>query len=69
MTTYRRRRLAAKGKKLGRKLFDKIASIVTRDTILLWYQLIRGDAKAELGSIDVCERLGGLLKYYHRSAA
>ncbi|MGK0205267.1 MAG: hypothetical protein ACI9S9_004355, partial [Planctomycetota bacterium] len=31
-----RRRLAAKGTPLGRRLLDKVATIVTRDTILRW---------------------------------
>jgi len=33
-----RRRLAAKGKLLGRKLLSKVAGIVTPDTILRWYR-------------------------------
>ena len=33
-----RRRLAAKGKALGRKLLGEIAGIVTPDTILRWYR-------------------------------
>jgi hypothetical protein len=32
-----RRRLAAKGKLLGRKLLREVAGIVTPDTILRWY--------------------------------
>ena len=34
LTDHQRRRLAEKGKALGRKLLDKIATIVTPDTIL-----------------------------------
>jgi len=37
LTDDQRRRLAAKGKALGRKLLDKIATIVTPDTILRWH--------------------------------
>lgn len=33
-----RRRLAAKGKALGRKLLCKICTIVTPDTILYWHR-------------------------------
>jgi putative transposase len=33
-----RRRLAAKGKPLGRRLLDKVATIVTPDTILRWHR-------------------------------
>jgi transposase InsO family protein len=32
-------------------------------------ELIRGDAASGVGDVDVRERLGGLLNYYHRSAA
>jgi hypothetical protein len=34
LTGEQRRRLAAKGKPLGRRLLDKVATIVTPDTIL-----------------------------------
>ena len=33
-----RRRLAAKGKQLGRRLLNRVATIVTPDTILRWYR-------------------------------
>ena len=36
LTDDRRRRLAAKGKALGRRALKEIASIVTPDTILRW---------------------------------
>jgi transposase InsO family protein len=38
LTDSQRRRLAAKGKLLGRKLLRKFAGIVTPDTILRWYR-------------------------------
>jgi len=38
LTDTQRRRLAAKGKLLGRKLLGKVAGIVTLDTILRWYR-------------------------------
>jgi putative transposase len=37
-TDDQRRRLVAKGKPLGRKVLDKIATIVTPDTILAWHR-------------------------------
>ncbi len=36
-TDDERRRLAVKGKALGRKLLREVASIVTPDTILAWH--------------------------------
>ena len=38
LTDDQRRRLAAKGKPLGRRLLDKVAGIVTPDTILIWHR-------------------------------
>jgi len=38
LTDDQRRRLAAKGKALGRDLLDAIATIVTPDTILAWHR-------------------------------
>ncbi|MFH2009307.1 MAG: helix-turn-helix domain-containing protein [bacterium] len=40
LTNDQRRRLAAKGKLLGRKLLGKVAGIVTPDTILRWYRTL-----------------------------
>ena len=37
-TDDQRRRLAAKGKPLGRKVLGEIATIVTPDTILAWHR-------------------------------
>jgi len=37
LTDDQRRRLAAKGKRLGRRLLMKVATIVTPDTILRWH--------------------------------
>jgi len=36
--TIRRRRLAVKGKTLGRKLLFKFATIVTPDTLIAWHR-------------------------------
>ena len=38
LTDNQRRRLAAKGKPLGRKVLSEIATIVTPDTILAWHR-------------------------------
>ena len=38
LTDDQRRRLAAKAKPLGRRLLDKVAGIVTPDTILRWHR-------------------------------
>jgi putative transposase len=56
-----RRRLAAKAKKLGRKLLSEVATIVTPETLLAWHR--------KLATIERRQSLGGLLNYYHRTAA
>lgn len=38
LTDDQRRRLAVKGHTLGRKLLDELCTIVTPDTIMLWYR-------------------------------
>jgi hypothetical protein len=38
LTDDQRRRLAAKGKPLGRKLLSMVATMVTPDTIMAWYR-------------------------------
>ena len=38
LTDDQRRRLAAKGKALGRRLLGTVATIVTPDTILRWHR-------------------------------
>jgi len=43
LTDNQRRRLAVKGKVLGRKLLSEFASIVTPDTILRWYRKLVAD--------------------------
>ena len=42
LTDDPRRRLAAKGKPLGRKVLRTIATIVTPDTILAWHRRLNG---------------------------
>ena len=37
-TNAQRRRLAAKGKALGRRVLDQLGGLVTPDTILRWYR-------------------------------
>ena len=38
LTDDQRRRLAAKGKQLGRRLLNRVATIVTPDTIMRWHR-------------------------------
>ena len=38
LTDDQRRRLAAKGKRLGRKTLNRVATIVTPDTIMRWHR-------------------------------
>ncbi len=38
LTDHQRRRLAAKGKRLGRRVLARVVSIVTPDTILRWHR-------------------------------
>ncbi len=38
LNDYQRRRLAAKGKRIGRRLLMQVATIVTPDTILRWHR-------------------------------
>ena len=38
LTNDQRRRLAAKGKRIGRRLLMRVATIVTPDTILKWHR-------------------------------
>ena len=38
LTDEQRRRLAAKGKRLGRKALNRVATIVTPDTIIRWHR-------------------------------
>src|SRR5712692_247486 len=38
LTDDQRRRLAAKGRRLGRRVLRQVATIVTPDTILRWHQ-------------------------------
>jgi putative transposase len=38
LTDDQRRRLAAKGRRLGRRVLRRVATIVTADTILRWHR-------------------------------
>ena len=38
LTDDQRRRLAAKAKRIGRKALDRVAMIVTPDTLMRWYK-------------------------------
>jgi hypothetical protein len=86
LTDDQRRRLAAKGRRVGRRVLRQVATLVTPDTILRWHrQLIAHHRERnhqglgnELITPATCllrgthvrgrERLGGLLRYYHRAA-
>ncbi len=52
LSDAQRRRLAAKGKPLGRRLLDKVATIVTPDTILKWHRKLIAEHH------DLCARNG-----------
>lgn len=44
LTDDQRRRLAARGKPLGRKLLSRVETIVTPDTIMAWYRRLIASA-------------------------
>jgi hypothetical protein len=47
LTDDQRRRLAAKGRRLGRRVLRQVATIVTPDTILRWHrQLMPGSGRS-----------------------
>ena len=55
LTDDQRRRLAAKGKQLGRRLLGRVATIVTPDTILRWHRRLIA-AKWTFPSKTTCRR-------------
>ena len=59
LNDQQRRFLAVKGQVIGRKALRELTTIVTPDTILRWHP----------NSPECRERLGGMLKYYHRRDA
>jgi putative transposase len=66
LTDEQRRRLAAKGKALGRKLLGRVGTIVTPDTILRWHrQLIAAKwiypAKNRVGRPGIMKRIRELI--------
>ena len=68
-----RRRLAAKGQALGRRALAEVATIVTPDNRERNHQgigneLIDGHPSTGLGDVRSTDRLGGILRYYHRAA-
>lgn len=65
LTDEQRRRLAAKGIRLGRQVLQRIASIVAPDTILRWHRnLIAAKwtfAKKHAGRPDIMKAIRGLI--------
>ena len=66
LSDSQRRRLAVKGRALGRKALSEIAGIVTPDTILRWYRRLvaskyDGSAKRGVGRPRVAVDLAGLI--------
>ena len=58
LTNDQRRRLAAKGKQLGRRLLGHVATIVTPDTILRWHrQLIAAVSYTHLRAHETVVRI------------
>ena len=69
LTDGQRRRLAAKGKRLGRKLLNRVATIVTPDTILRWHRsLIAAKWTYAQGKIGRRSVMNGIKKLIVRMA-
>ncbi|MDE0593738.1 MAG: hypothetical protein OSB65_00710 [Roseibacillus sp.] len=72
LTNDQGRLLAPKGKARGRKTLTHLTTIVTPDTIPRWHRrLIASGVEVgrETGEVRCRERLGGMLRHYHREAA
>ena|SRR5689334_15219638 len=50
LTDAERRRLAAKGHRLGRRLLSRVATILTADTILRWHRRLIAEKWSYRGS-------------------
>ena len=66
LTDAQRRRLAVRGKKLGRRVLTQVAGIVTPDTILRWYrrliaQKYDGSARSRRGRPVTPREIGDLV--------
>ena len=57
LTNEQRRRLAAKGKRLGRKTLNRVATIVTPDTIVRWHRRLISENSAEVSTSTFCSFL------------
>jgi hypothetical protein len=55
-TNAQRRRLAAKGKALGRRVLDQLGGLVTPDTILRWYRELIFGTLCTLDQVRVPEQ-------------
>ena len=89
LSIEQKRRLATKGKTIGRELLAKFGTLFSPDTILRWHRHLiarkydgsankglnhrrpvePAEAPCRDGPVVCRERLGGLLKSYHREAA
>ena len=65
LTDDQRRRLAAKGKRLGRKMLNRVATIVTPDTIMRWHRrliALKWTCKAKrVGRPGLTKRIAALI--------
>ncbi|TDI41522.1 MAG: hypothetical protein E2P02_14735 [Acidobacteria bacterium] len=73
LTDGERRTLAENGKRLGKRALEVVANIVKPETLLGWHRRLVAKkfdgSKGLEGAIQCRERLGGLLRFYHREAA
>ena len=58
-----RRRLAAKGKKIGRQALNRVATIVTPDTIMRWHRRVKRSSDLSPSHLVVSAR------YHHKTRA
>lgn len=54
---HQRRRLAAKARKLGRRLLERVATIVTPETLLAWHRKLKSMMAVPLEREDGARRV------------